>query len=108
MGIVIEWLTLLVSSTFVKSLLKRLFVALGVSAVTYTGVQVGFSAIESQIGVYMAGVPGDVLAMLQLMHIPQAFNVMLSGYAGALSLRGLTASGNLTRLVVDKSASQVL
>jgi len=107
MAIVIEWLSLLVSSTFVKALLQRVFIALGISAVTYTGMSAAVSAIGASITSNWGAVSGFALQFLQLAHVPQAMNVIWSALVGSLALRGLTSAGSISKLVFNKSSGNV-
>ena len=87
------------SAAFIRPLLTRAVIALGFSLVTYTGVSVGLNAATAFVLNEYSGLPADVTGMLALMRIPDAINVVLSAYAGALGVRGLTAAGQLKRAV---------
>jgi hypothetical protein len=89
----------LASAAFIRPLLTRAVIALGFSLVTYTGVAVGYNAATTFIANSYAGIPADVVGVLALMRVPDAINVVLSAWIGALGVRGLTAAGQLKRAV---------
>lgn len=91
----------LVSQTVITAFLKRAAVALGLSAVTYFGIHAAFNSIISAVQSNYGGVPASALVVLNMMHIPQFFSVVLSSYAGALTLRGLTNLGAVTKVGVS-------
>jgi hypothetical protein len=100
-----------VTSTVVKALLTRAVVALGLSAVTFTGVLVTYNSIVASVNSNIGGVSGSVgstvLILLNMAHIPQAFNVILSAYVGALALRGLTAAGAVTKVGISSAPGAI-
>jgi len=108
MGFVLRWLSLFASSSFLKALLQRAFIALGIGAITYTGMSVGMAAIAAQITSNLGAVSGFALQFLALAHIPQAVNVVWSAFVATLTLKGLTNAGKITRIYWDKENSVVL
>ena len=103
MPFLISLLSGLVSSTVIKALCMRAAVAFGFAAVTYTGVMVTMNVVVSSMNANLGQAGAGVLAMLNLTHLPQAFNVILSAYAGALALRGLTAAGAVTKVGISSA-----
>jgi hypothetical protein len=95
----VQALGFLASASFLKPLLTRALVALGFSLVTYTSVSVGFTAVTNMISHNYSQLPADVVGVMALMKIPDAINLILSAWVGALGVRGLTAAGALKRAV---------
>ena len=95
----ISLLGALASAAFIRPLLTRAVIALGFSLVTYTGVSVGFNAATAFIANQYGALPSEVIGFFALMKIPDAINVILSAWVGALGVRGLTAAGQLKRAV---------
>jgi hypothetical protein len=95
----IQALGFLASSAFLKPLLTRALIALGFSLVSFTGITIGFNAVWNTASASWSGLPVDVLTVLTMMKIPNALNVIVSAYAGALAVKGLTAAGSLKRAV---------
>lgn len=99
MPIVIRLIAWLASSTFIVPLLKRLAVAVGLSVVTYTGVQAVMNTIDSHVSSGLGSLPSAAIQFLALTGLLKGLNVMLSGYAGYLGLKGLTAAGAISKAV---------
>jgi hypothetical protein len=97
----------LVSSTVIKALVTRAVVALGFAAVTYTGISLTFNAIVANINSNASSLPAGVWAIVSIAHIPQAFNVVLSAFMGALVLRGLGAAGAVTKVGISSAPGAV-
>lgn len=96
-----------VTSTVIRAILVRALVALGISAVTYTGLSLTFAAIVSHVSSNLNAGLVSTVTVLNLMHIPQAFNVILSAYAGGLTLRGLTSLGAVTKVGISSAPGSV-
>jgi hypothetical protein len=97
----------LVSTGTIVALLRRAAIALGVSALTYTGVSVAFSSMEGYINAQFAGMSANVVTMLIILHIPNALDVVFSAYIGAITLKGLTAAGAITKYGTSTAAGTV-
>ena len=108
MGFVLRWLSMFASATFLKAVLSRVLVALGISALTYTGMTLAASAISAHIASNLSGLSGFALAFLELCKVPQAINLIWSAMMAKLALSGLTSAGKLTRVFWDKDNSIVL
>lgn len=73
----------------VGTLVGRVLVALGVSVVTYTGLNASLNAIKAQaIGSFTA-LPPEVLSMLSMMRVGQCISIVSSAIAARLLLNGL-------------------
>jgi hypothetical protein len=95
----ISLIAALASSAFLKPFLTRCVVLLGISVVTYGSVSIGVAAVWSSVSSNFSSLPVELVSVLTMMKIPQAFNVLISAYAGALAVRGLTSAGSLKRAV---------
>lgn len=107
MSFLVSLLAGLVSNQVIKALLIRAAVLLGISAVTYTGLSLTFGFVVSHVQSNLGAVGAGTLTILTLCKIPQAFNVVLSAYAGGLGLRGLTAAGAITKVGISSAAGSV-
>ena len=107
MNFIVSLLAGFVSSGVLKALVTRVLVLLGISAVTYTGISAAFSYIEGQINSNIGSMSANLVTMLMLLKIPNAMDVVMSAYVGALTLRGLTAVGAVTKYGVSSAAGSV-
>lgn len=74
----------------VGTLAGRVLVALGISVVTYTGLNSTLDALKSQAIISFAGLPPEVLGMLSMMRVGQCISIVSSAVAARLLLNGLT------------------
>lgn len=74
----------------VGTLVGRVLVALGVSVVTYTGINATLDGLKSQAISAFAALPPDVLSILSLMRVGQCISIVSSAIAARLLLNGLT------------------
>lgn len=95
----IQLLGALASAAFLRPLLTRAAILLGLGVVTYGAVSVGASAVWSLVATNLSSLPSDVLSVLTILKIPNAINVIISAYSAALGVKGLTAAGQLKRAV---------
>jgi hypothetical protein len=96
-----------VSSGTIKALLTRLGVLLGVTAITYTGISLSMTTIEGSINSALGSSSANLLTMLTILKVPAALNVILSSYVGALTLKGLSAAGAVTKYGTSAGAGTV-
>ena len=96
-----------VSSVVIKAMLVRAVVALGLAAVTYTGISIGFASLVTHVNSNLGGVSASTFAFLSLCHVPQALSVVLSSYLAALTLKGLTSAGAVTKVGISPVAGTV-
>lgn len=81
------------------SLVGRVLIALSIGYVSYTGLDLILSAIESQIHASFTGFPALALSVLALLKVDVCINIALSACAARLVLAGIT-SGKLTKMVI--------
>jgi hypothetical protein len=99
MGWITRFLAGLASIEFLKPMAKRLLVILGVTAVSYVGVGALMDLVKDQVAANWTSLPEDVVAVLGIMKIPQAINVVLSAYTTKLTVMGLDGAGVLKRVL---------
>lgn len=76
----------------------RLIVALGIGAITFTGLDVLVTSLEDQFRTYYSGTGAYVVGILSLGRIDQAVLMLFSAYAARIGIK--TVSGAVTRLVL--------
>lgn len=68
------------------SLVGRVLLALGVSYVSYTGLDVLFSNLQSSIAVNMGAVSGTLYAWMGILKIPTSINIITAAFTTRLTL----------------------
>ena len=84
----------------VGSLVGRVLVALGLSAVTYTGLCVTLNWLKSQAVTAALGLPADVVGMLSIMKVGTCISIIFSAMLARLVINGL--SGDAVKKWVRK------
>lgn len=79
----------------------RILAGVGVGFITYAGVGLGLDTLQTQITGISNQILPNVLSIMNLAGFQTALNAMLSSYAIAATLRGLT-SGIFSRAVWHK------
>lgn len=82
------------------SMAGRALIALGISAVTYTGVSALFTQLKAQSFQWMdlAASNPSLAQWLGLLHVGACMNILFSGLLARLTLQGLT-TGSIKRWV---------
>ena len=75
----------------VGTLVGRVLVALGLSVITYTGVNATLEALKSQAVQSFSALPPEVFGMLGIMRVGQCISIITSAIAARLLLDGLTS-----------------
>jgi len=83
----------------VGTLVGRVLVALGLSVITYTGVNATLEALKSQAVQSFTALPPEVFGMLGMMRVGQCISIITSAIAARLLLDGLT-SDTFKRMVM--------
>lgn len=83
----------------VGTLVGRVLVALGLSVITYTGVNATLEALKAQAVQSFTALPPEVLGMLGMMRVGQCVSIITSAIAARLLLDGLT-SDTFKRMVM--------
>lgn len=82
----------------VGTLVGRVLVALGLSVVTYTGMDVALDWLKGMAIDYMDGFPTQMLGMLSLLKVGTCISLVFSAMAARMLVQGLT-SGSFKRWV---------
>lgn len=82
-----------------SSFVGRVLIALGISYVTYTGLDTLIDWIIDQIHDEISGAPVVVVQILGLLQVDTCISILASAVAARLVLRGLTG-GALTKMVI--------
>lgn len=85
-------------ATAMGSLVGRAALALGVGAVTYTGVTLGIENIKAQVVSNLSGLPADAVNMLAFFWVDKALTVIFSATVVALMMQ--TVGGSLKKIVM--------
>ncbi|MGE0581718.1 MAG: DUF2523 domain-containing protein [Steroidobacteraceae bacterium] len=101
MPAILAFLRSFLSISVAQVLVSRLFVAAGVTAVTYVGVTAALDTVEARMVSAFAGLPADVWAVVTITKFPQACSLVLSAIVGRTVLNGLTAAGSIRKLQVN-------
>lgn len=78
--------TALLSENFVA----RILMALGISFLSYQGIDLVLSLLSDEIHAQISVFPGNVSALAGLADIDRAINLLLSGYSARAAMAGLT------------------
>ena len=83
----------------VGTLVGRVLVALGLSVITYTGVNATIETLKTQAVQSFSALPPEVFGMLGVMRVGQCISIITSAIAARLLLDGLT-SDTFKRMVM--------
>jgi hypothetical protein len=86
-----------VLKTIAGILVAKVLVSLGLSVVTYVGLDVMVTAIMGQAQATTSGMPANMLRILSLLHVLEIINLYLSAYIGGVLPNVLNAA-SFTRL----------
>ncbi len=82
----------------VKFLVGRIIIALGIGFVSYVGIDLLLDQAKGYILSMYTGLPTDMLAILGIMHVDEAINIIISSIAAKLIVSGLCAAGGIKKL----------
>lgn len=82
----------------IRSLVGRVILALGISYVTYQGVDTLISSLRTAAFSVLSGVDPTILGLVGLARIGESISVVVSAVAAKYALQGL--SGSLTKMGV--------
>lgn len=74
-----------------SSIVGRVFVALGLAVVTYTGLSVTTDQLTSLLDQSLSGLPADILGMLGYMKVGVAINIILSAIAARMLINSMSS-----------------
>lgn len=86
-----------------RYLIARVIVSFGLATITMTGITASINGLESLIQSQINAAPIWVTSVLGLMGFDYFVNIVFTAYLAKLFLKGLTAGGSITRLVVKGS-----
>ena len=81
------------------SLVGRILISLGVSYVSYKGLDVLFSGIQTAIQANISGLPSGVVGLMGILKIGTSINIIFSAIVVRLTLGGLTG-GAVKKMVL--------
>lgn len=93
---IVAWLLAL--GPIFTNAIARVLLAFGVGFAVFSGVEVALDQVKSVALSSYGGLPGNVVMMLGLLRVDQAFNLVLSAVSVRFILEGLTGGG-LRKLV---------
>lgn len=108
MGFILAWVATLASSAVVRAIVARVLVALGINFVSFVGVYALASQVDSWMSGQLGTVEADMLGVLNLCGFTQALSLIVSAWFARFALKGLTATGSLTKIFWDGTNSIVL
>lgn len=86
-------------ATAIGSLVGRVLIALGITYVSYQGLDVLLTGIKGDIFSNLGGLSGQVLGIVGVLQVDTAINIIFSAIAARMVVAGLT-SGVITRRVI--------
>ncbi|MDP1872529.1 MAG: DUF2523 family protein [Gallionella sp.] len=96
-GVVIGWLVGAIGLTL-ANWVGRVLVALGISYITFSGVDLLFSSLKTEIWSLLGGA-GQLSGVIGLSRIGESVNIVFSALIAKMSLSGMTG-GKLTKQVI--------
>jgi len=87
-----------VSAIIAVPLVVRVLTAIGLSVVTYLGVNALWETAQAQIWALLGGVSANILTILVMARVDDALMVVFSAGTSKLILKGLNAAGAFSRV----------
>lgn len=75
----------------VGTLAGRVLIALGISVITYTGVNASLDSLKNQAIANFSGLPPELFSLIAFMRVGQCISIITSAIAARLLLDGLTS-----------------
>lgn len=82
-----------------RALVGQVLIGLGVSVVTFTGVNATLGWAKTQLLNSIQGLPGEVVGMLSAMGVGVFISIVTSAIAVRMTLDGLSAAGSVKKFV---------
>lgn len=101
----VHWFLLLFFGSLsysIPELVRRVFAFIGVSMVTISGVNFIESLLVTKFTGLLSDLPYSVMQILGLMHIDDAFSMIISAFAIKRVLSGWDSSGKKSKLTIGK------
>ncbi|TOK50305.1 DUF2523 family protein [Vibrio parahaemolyticus] len=77
----------------ISAVLTRAAISLGFGTATFVGLNLLFESVIAKLSASTSGLPAEVIQMIGLIGIDDAFNIMLSAGFALLTFKGLTRAG---------------
>lgn len=77
----------------------RVLIALGFSAITFTGLSLTLDWLKTQAVNALTGLPHDMVQLIAYMKVGESISIILSALATRMVLEGLSAGGTISKLV---------
>lgn len=74
----------------VGTLVGRVFIAAGISVITYTGISMTLDGLKANAIAAFTGLPPEVFALMGVLKVGQCISILTSATAARLVLQGLT------------------
>jgi len=87
-----------VSAIIAVPLVVRILTAIGLSVVTYVGVNALWETAQAQIWSALGGVSANILTILVMARVDDAMMLVFSAGSAKLVLKGLNAAGAFSRV----------
>lgn len=71
------------------SVAGRVLVALGISVITFAGVDLALNALKADVLAQFGTLPAQVVTVLYLTRVDQAVNLIFSALVGSVAIQGL-------------------
>lgn len=82
----------------VPTIAGQVLIALGISVVTYTGIDVTLTWLKAQAIANFTALPPQMLGMLAVMKVGESINILISAMVARMTITGFT-SGSFKRWV---------
>lgn len=72
-----------------RSMVIQALIALGISVITYQGVDTSITWLKTQALASISGLPSDLIALLAYLGVGQAINIIFSAMVMRMTLQGI-------------------
>ena len=86
-------------ASVLQSLVGRILVALGISYISYKGIDTLLGSLKSAAFSYLSNVPPDLIGIIGLARIGESISVVCSALTAKYVIQGLTG-GALTKMMI--------
>ena len=83
-------------AVLVTALVGRVILALGISFITYMGIEAGIDYLETLVVQKIMGLPADLMNLVGFLWIDKALTVIMSAYAAVAVIK---FAGNVKKMV---------
>lgn len=90
--------------TVIVPLVFWILASIGIGFVTYQGMDLLFNAMQTEIQNRLGGLPADMVAILGLLKIDIAIQIIFASYVSALTFRGFTGGAKTVFRLKNPSA----